>query len=392
MGRPIRVMMDARMLMGRFSGVARFVTRLAEELVQGGGVEIVALCGDEPYEPWANVTNIEVVRTNFKRSMRTVPRRVLWEATKLSSVIAESGVDLFHATWNFGIPQRCPVPSVLTIHDLIPWSGEKEGRTPVSFILAYRHAVKNSAKRAARITTVSEAVRRQILAKLPAHEDKVVTVFNGADPMADEISALRQDPEYFALYVGGHEPRKNVAGVFRAMQAYWSQYDETLELRLTGTPEALSAEAAEVYIALPDDAPVRFLAEPIDDELAQQYASASLLLMLSHEEGFGLPVLEAMAHGCPVVAANQSSLPEVVGDAGLLVNPKHPGGVADTMHWLISDAQRLQEYATRGIRRAAGFSWNLAASRMHDVYKSVLSGENRDLSSERAKPQLSAPD
>ena len=392
MGKPIRVMMDARMLMGRFSGVARYVTRLAEELVQGGGIEIVALCGDESYEPWANASNIEVVRTNFKRPMRAVPRRVLWEATKLSSVIAESGVDLFHATWNFGIPSRCSVPSVLTIHDLIPWSGEKDGHTPVSFIWAYRHAVKSSAKRATRITTVSETVRHQVLAKLSVNDDKVVTVFNGADPMAEEISLFRQNPEHFALYVGGHEPRKNVAGVFRAMQSYWSQYDPTLELRLTGSPEGLSAEAAEVYKALPEDAPVRFLGDPVDDELAQQYASATLLLMLSHEEGFGLPVLEAMAHGCPVVAANLSSLPEVVGDAGLLVNPKHPAGVADTIHWLIGDTQRQEEYAMRGIRRAAGFSWNLAATRMREVYQSVLSGENSDLSSERAEPQLSTPD
>jgi alpha-1,3-rhamnosyl/mannosyltransferase len=207
--------------------------------------------------------------------------------------------------------------------------------------------------------------------------------------MAEEISHLRQNPEYFALYVGGHEARKNVAGVFRAMQAYWSQYDPTFELRLTGSPEGLSGEAAQEYKKLPQDAPVRFLGDPIDDELAQQYASATLLLMLSHEEGFGLPVLEAMAHGCPVVAANQSSLPEVVGDAGLLVNPKHPSGVADSMHWLIGDTQRQEEYATRGIRRAAAFSWNLAATRMREVYKSVLSGGHRKSSSERAEPQLS---
>ena len=392
MGQPIRVMMDARMLMGRFSGVARFVTRLAEELVQGGDIEIVALCGDEVYEPWANAPNIEIVRTNFTRSMRAVPRRVLWEATKLSSVIAKSGVDLFHATWNFGIPPRCPVPSVLTVHDLIPWSGKKAGHTPVSFILAYRHALKVSAKRAARITTVSETVRRQVLAKLPAYDDKVVTVFNGADPMAKEISSLRQHPEHFVLYVGGHEPRKNVAGVFRALQSYWSQYDPTLELRLTGSPEALSEEAAQAFEALPGDAPVLFLSDLTDDELARQYASATLLLMLSHEEGFGLPVLEAMAHGCPVVAANQTSLPEVVADAGLLVNPKYPEGVADSMNWLICDVRRQEEYATRGIRRAAGFSWNLAAIRMLAVYQSVLSGGHGDLSSEQAELQFSAPD
>lgn len=377
MGRTFRVMIDARMLIGRFSGVARFVTRLVEELTKQEGVQVVALCGDKLFKPWAGRSDIEMVRTKFTRRKRSVPRRVLWEATRLPRIIADANVDLFHATWNFGIPSKCPVPSVLTIHDLIPWSGVKERHDPVSFILCYRRAVRSAARRAGLVITVTETVRRQILKHVGVPPEKVMTVFNGVDLASTSVTSEAESDDWFVLYVGGHEARKNVAGVLRSMQVYWQRYDENLEVRLTGDADSLSQEAASVLRELPANAPVTFLGDLSNEELSRQYATAQMLLMLSHDEGFGLPALEAMAHGCPVIASNCSSLPEVVGDAGLLVHPDQPGGVADTMDWLMIDPARQTEYALRGRARAAVFGWDRTASRMRTVYESVLTAAER---------------
>lgn len=377
MVRSLRIMVDARMLIGRFSGVARVVTRLVEELTRDGGIKVAALCGDVGYERWSKRSDIEVIRSSFTRRDRAFPRRLRWEATNLRKLIASADVDLYHATWNFGIPRRCPVPSVLTIHDLIPWSFDKNQGRPLLPTFCFRHAVRSSARRSDRIVTVSDTVRQQVVAKLGMQAASVVTVPNGVDLPDGEVESKRESSVNFALYVGGHEPRKNVAGVLRAMRSYWRRFDPALELRLTGHARSLAPDAAAVLSDMPADAPIRFLGDVSDAELAYQYSTARLLLLLSHEEGFGLPVLEAMAHGCPVVAANRTSLPEVVGDAGFLVDAADADGVAATMRRLVSEEVRFAEFASRGRARAKEFGWNLVADRMRAVYESALATAGR---------------
>jgi glycosyltransferase involved in cell wall biosynthesis len=175
----------------------------------------------------------------------------------------------------------------------------------------------------------------------------------------------------YALYVGGHEPRKNVAGLFRAMRRYWERFDKALELRLTGDRTSLCPEAAEVYERLADKSRVRFLRNVDDAELARHYADAQVLLMLSRDEGFGLPALEAMAHGCPVVAASSASLPEVVGDAGLLVDPDDADAVCDAVRLLVTSSAARGEFLERGRLRARAFGWDKTARRMREIYERV---------------------
>jgi glycosyltransferase involved in cell wall biosynthesis len=219
-----------------------------------------------------------------------------------------------------------------------------------------------------------------VVAKLGVHAASVVTVPNGVDFPDAEVTRKSASAVDFALYVGGHEPRKNVAGVLRAVRSYWRRYDRTLELRLTGHARSLSPDAAAVLSDIPTDAPIRFLGDVSDAELAHHYSTARLLLLLSHEEGFGLPVLEAMAYGCPVVAANRTSLPEVVGDAGLLVDAGDADGVADTMRRLLAEDAPSAEFASRGRARARDFGWDLAADRMRAVYESALATDGPGIS------------
>ncbi len=370
--RPLRILVDARMLIGRFSGISRYVTRLIDELALQEGIEVVALCGRGGPNPWAQRDDVETIVSSFGRADRVVSRRVEWEGLYLRQVIRDSGVDLFHATWNTGIPMWCPVPSVLTIHDLIPWR-EPEGHFATRWQrVCYRYAQKASARRARRIITVSNHVRGQVIRELGVSESKVQTTYNGVDPMGDETRRLAPIPHRYVLYVGGHEPRKNLAGLFDAMQAYWNEYDERLLLHLTGDSSTLDDAARRAFTRMSSRNRVVFLGNITDQELARQYTSAAALVTLSLDEGFGLPVLEAMAHGCPVVAANRAALPEVVGSAGILVNLASPRDIVAGIRRAVVPSDDRSDLVTRGYTRAEQFSWRRTAESLRAAYESVL--------------------
>lgn len=368
--RPLRVLIDARMLVGRFSGVARVVTQLVDHLARDPNLRVIALCGNAPYTPWSGRKDIEVVGTSFSREDRSADRRLHWERSHLARFIRRSRADVYHATWNSGVPRGCPVPAVLTIHDLIPWTQRGGGWNGRWRAWCYRRAVRSSSRRATLLTVVSEFVRQQVLETLRLPPEKVSAIPNGVNITAPMV---RPSPSHspFVLYVGGHEPRKNVAGVFETMRRYWERHGFGVALRLAGTIESMNGAAAAALNKLPAQAPVEFLGQPTDAELAREYASATALLMLSYAEGFGLPVLEAMAHGCPVIAANRASLPEVVGDAGILVDPDAPDSIVAALEQLIENEARRTELIHRGLTRARQLSWSVTAEQYARLYVQV---------------------
>lgn len=378
--RRLRVLIDARMLLGRFSGVSRVVTRLVDELTKSDDIRITAMCGATPYAPWLDRSDIDMLVTDFTRADRTVGRRLLWEEMTLPKVIRSARVDLFHATWNSGIPFRCPVPAVLTIHDLIPWESPKDHFATFASRTLYRYGVRSSARRAAVVTTVSDYTRSRVLDRLGVPPNRVITVPNGVDLPPERFdqgegvkqTGQRTETKPYVLYIGGHERRKNVAAVFNAMRCYWKRFDPMLELRLTGQASSLDPEARVAFLAVPENAPVRFLGAPSDDELAGAYQGATALFLLSRQEGFGLPVLEAMAHGCPVIAARRTSLPEVVGEGGILVNPDQPSEIAEQLHGLVTSPSHRGALIAAGRRHAARFAWSLCAQRMRRAYDMAM--------------------
>ncbi len=383
----MRVLIDGRMLLGRFSGVARFVTRMVEQLVAKGHHRIGILCGDEPYKPWIGRNGIEMFVTDFRRKDRTALRRMIWESRRLPQWIGRIAPDVFHATWNSGIPASGRCPSVLTLHDLIPWEAPVRSMRDRLDRWAYRRSVAISARRATLITTVSSFSREQVLQKLNIPGDCVSVVHNGADTsLAEQTSSMEHVGSSqtevgqvvsnttlpYALYVGGFEPRKNVVGVLRAMSRYWERFGYSLELRLTGMPERLDRAAAEALGRMDQLAPIQFLGDPDDAALARQYRRATVTLLLSYDEGFGLPALEAMACGCPVIAANRAALPEVVGDAGTLVEPNDADAAACAIHSMVAESEDRDERIRRGLIRAGHFTWERTAAQFNEVYRRAI--------------------
>jgi glycosyltransferase involved in cell wall biosynthesis len=368
----LRILIDARMLLGRFSGVARVVTRLVENLVSLPDIQVVVLCGDEPYVPWVGRHDIEMVVSDFSRRDRAPVRRSIWEATRLPKWIAESQADVFHAIWNTGIPFRCPVPTVLTVHDVIPWDEPCRGLSARLAQTGYRYSLRASVARARRVTAVSGFTAVEVARRVRIDPASVRVIYNGVDdpkPIAESGSTGERP---YILYVGGHEPRKNLEAIFGALASYWSDYDPAIELHLTGSADQLGSVARSAYDKLESKDRVRFLGSPSDADLAREYCGARALLLLSRAEGFGLPILEAMSYGCPVIAAQGGCLSEIVGEAGILVDPHDENCIARCIHENISSPEKTEALANKGRRRAAGFSWRRAADSYLREYQFAL--------------------
>jgi glycosyltransferase involved in cell wall biosynthesis len=259
----------------------------------------------------------------------------------------------------FNPPPLCPARLVFTIHDLIHL--EMPGAAGEAKRLYYALVVKHACRRAHRVLTVSEYSRARIVAWSGLPGERVVNVGNGVGAPFDPDGPRRQPGFPYILYVGNARSHKNLD---RLLPAFRELDRRDLRLLLAGahTP-ALADEAARLGIG---DRTV-FLGTPADDELAALYRGATLLAMPSLMEGFGLPALEAMACGTPVVAACSTALPEVVGEAGVYVDPSDWRDIARGMARLLDDRDLRCRMRCLGLERARHFSWDAVAARVRAV-------------------------
>jgi glycosyltransferase involved in cell wall biosynthesis len=238
----------------------------------------------------------------------------------------------------FNPPLLCPARFVFTIHDLIHIE-TPEVSTPAKR-LYYRTIVKPACRRAFRVLTVSDYSRSRILAWSGLPAERVVNVGNGVGHPFRPDGPRYQPGFPYILYVGNSRPHKNLARLF---QAFRGLARPDVKLVLAGTP---GREIAG------------------DEELAAMYRGASFLVLPSLVEGFGLPALEAMACGTPVVVSRTPALAETTGGAGLLFDPLDPGDMARTMASALDDSDLRARMSAAGLERARCFSWDQVAARI----------------------------
>jgi glycosyltransferase involved in cell wall biosynthesis len=286
------------------------------------------------------------------------------------------GGRLFHATEHLLLPLRS-VPTVLTVHDLI-FRHLPEHHKPLNrWYLNW--SLPLYCRRATHVITISECTRRDLIAAYDVAPEKVSVIHEAADPRfapqaPDRVAAVRRRyglPERYLLFVGTIEPRKNLTRLLRAFEAVhreglsdalvvvgkqgWLYGDFFAELEASPVREA---------VVLPGYVP--------DGDLPAIYAGAQALVWPSLYEGFGLPVLEAMACGTPVACSGTSSLPEVGGEAALYFDPASQGAITDAVRRLLGDADLRAELVGRGFERAARFSWDRVAAETEAVYEAVI--------------------
>jgi glycosyltransferase involved in cell wall biosynthesis len=311
---------------------------------------------------------------------RSRQARLLWEQARLPGRLAALGVDVLHST-HHTLPLR-PIRSsrVVTIHDLTFFRIPE--RYPAARLLYMQTTTRASAKVADAIVVPSQTVRADVVDRLGVDHRRVHVVYEAASDLYAPVQrdhALATAARYgieqpYILSVGSLEPGKNRARLIRAMR----------ELRDSGVDAVLAIVGQKAWhydqdfrliedLGMTDR--IRYLGYVNDVDLPSLYSAAHAFAFPSLYEGFGLPVLEAMACGAPVLTSNVSATAEVAGDAAMLVDPTSQEEIRQGLRTLLTDAHLRAELGQRGIDRAGAFSWSRAADETHDVYERVLSAE-----------------
>ena len=331
--------------------------------------------------------SIQTFSSGLKRFMgkpKTVRTRlgtlyhdIFWNQVLLPLSVARSDVDLLHLPANIG-PVVCPCPTTVTIHDVSLF------RYPEYFTPWHRKTsqflVPRNAHHAKIIITNSEYSKSEIVNVLGVSPDKVKVTYLGAsetfkpaEPIVIEQTRRKFGLDQFIVVVCTLEPRKNVQ---RLVQAY-----SLLKARgITHTLVHIGAKGwyyddvlAEVErLGITDS--VRFLGYVSLEDLNALYSAASVAVYPSLYEGFGLPVLEAMQCGCPVITSNAASLPEVVGDQGIMVDPYDVDTLADTIYAVLTNDDQAAAMRQNGFERAKQFSWKACAQQTIQAYQKALKG------------------
>ncbi len=306
--------------------------------------------------------------------------RILWEQTVLPVEAARDRLDVLHCPVLIR-PLGSPVPTVITAHDLIFLRYPE--RYPAAKRLYLTLLSTWSLRHTRHIIAVSEATRRDIVARLGVPAGRVRVVPNGVDPARfapqppEAVAAFRAAhdlPARMILYVGTLEPRKNIPALLRAYAAARPGLGDDAGLVIAGGKGWFYDEIFQAARALGLDsgpAAVRFPGYVPDADLPLWYNSATVFVYPSLYEGFGLPALEAMACGTPVIASDRSAIPEVVGDAGLLVDPTDAGALSAALQAVLGDPDRAARLAAAGPRRARGYTWAATAAATMAVYRAA---------------------
>jgi glycosyltransferase involved in cell wall biosynthesis len=314
----------------------------------------------------------ELTAPNFREvgcPLRAVhrPARIVWEQTVIPVQAKLASLDVLHSP-GYTAPLVLGCPSLVTIHDL-NYHFFPEDWSPAA-LRANRVLIPLVARRATRILTVSHSSARAICQVLNVPTSKVDTVHLGIDGnlvasgAEDETKVRRKHgiEGRFILCVTASHPHKNLDGLLRAYDHLTRRWPEAPPLAVVGIKGRHQAKLEET-LARRQGAGRVILTGWVDaKELAALYRAATLFVFPSKYEGFGFPVLEAMSAGTPVVSSNSTSLPELVGDAGLLVDPDNHVAMAEAMHQLIDDERLRRELIERGTRRARRFTWDAAAA------------------------------
>lgn len=367
----MRIGIDARLTHYRQAGISRYTLQLIEALARCDAQdEFVILQSFKSREPILN-------GPNFVTRRLLTPSHHRLEQFALPIELSTMGLDVLHSP-DFIPPFRRNCRSVITIHDLVfilyPQFLDKDAAR-------YYGQIDQAVRRTDAIIAVSEATKKDIIRLVGVPERKVTVIYEAASPVFRPIKtpelvqrvrdrfSIHSD---FILFVSTIEPRKNVPTLLKAFRQFLDNYRLDTKLVLAGAKGWLYDEVFRLVAELKLEEEVSFLGRVSTEELVWLYNAAQVLVAPSIYEGFGLTPLEAMACGTPVIVSNVSALPEVVADAGLLIDPYDLDELSVAMWRMLSDSDLRASLIEKGLKRASYFSWDKAAQQTLDLYHSLM--------------------
>jgi glycosyltransferase involved in cell wall biosynthesis len=364
----VRILLDYRPALRQRTGVGQYVHELAAamrpKLRQGESLVLFSSSWKDRLPP-GTVPGAEVVDAR-------VPVRVLnlaWHRLEWPAVERLAGpVDVAHSTHPLLLPARSGAVKVVTVYDLDFL--DHPGRTRAEIRRDYPALAGNHARRADLVVVISEHTAQQVQTRLGVAAARIVLCRPGAPPASDGTRGDEQGP---ILFVGTIEPRKNLPTLFAAYEQLTARRSDVPPLVLAGA----AVEQSEAILAAVRASPaiagrVDYRGYVSDAERQALYASASMLVLPSFQEGFGLTAVEAMQAGVPVIVSTGGALPEVVGTAGITVDPADAAGFADAIERLLDDPAERRRRRDAGREQARRFSWTASAATLLDAYRDAF--------------------
>jgi glycosyltransferase involved in cell wall biosynthesis len=346
--------------------------------------------------PPAKVQEIGPLPPNFQTVPLLTPERSTRGYREFRGALKGLDCDLVHIPNLFSVPRMLPCPYVMTVHDMLEHMARARQQTGF-WGTWHLQMTKRVLRGAARIFAVSNFTRDEIERLFDIPSDRIEVVYNAIDERflrghasaadREQIAQRYQVTYPFLLYAGRVSPHKNVVRMIEAFSALKAELEKDeaypdLKLIIIGDDLSGNPDLRRTVVRGGVQNDVRFLGFIPIEVLRTFYDEAKIFVFPSLYEGFGLPPLEAMAHGTPVVTSNVSSLPEVVGNAAVLVNPENVFEIMRALHRVLTDQALRDRMKERGYKQAAKFSWEISVRRVLEVYRQVAeagrrSGEKR---------------
>jgi glycosyltransferase involved in cell wall biosynthesis len=373
----MRVAIDIRKL--HDYGIGTYVRNLVGQLAKRDGRDqYVLICGRD------DAAYVRGLGGRFEALVEGAGNYSIAEQFSIPVALKRARVDLFHAP-HYVVSPFTSCATVVTIHDCIHLRFPQYLPNRAAHLYA-KGMMRMAARRARRILTVSHASKDDILRYLKVPAAKVEVIYNALDerlatpPPEAEITRVRERYQLrssFVLYAGNIKPHKNVDRLIEAFAILRKGRRDDLKLLIIGDEISKYPNLRRLVHRYQLHQHVRFFGFVPDETLAVLYRLAAVFVFPSLFEGFGLPPLEAMASGTPVVTSNVSSLPEVVGDAALLIDPMNAGAIADAMRRVLDDPALRADLIRRGCQRVKAFSWERSVARVCEVYGEVTQAAHR---------------
>ncbi|HQR86831.1 MAG: hypothetical protein B7Y59_11200 [Burkholderiales bacterium 35-55-47] len=379
----MKVLVNASPLMTPRTGIGQYIHNLFSAMERVGGADLRMSYGSRIVRGYSNAPEPGVVDSPFLRklALKVLPRpraaKRLVEGLMFRYQTRHALRDAIYHEPNY-LPIKFEGPLVLTVCDMSCFDHPETH--PKERVRLFHEGLPPALERADHVLVISQDSKRALQRWFGVPDERITVTYLAAAPSfrplgRDELLGplvnLGLSPKGYVLTVGTLEPRKNLSTLFAAFAGLPKQLRQRFPLVVVGMMGWKYDELLGNARALVDEGELRFLGYLDDVQMPAVYAGAAAFCYPSRYEGFGLPALEAMASGVPVLTSNATSLPEVVGAAGLMVDPDDVGGMRDSLASMLEDAELSARLVGLGLERAASFSWERCAEETLGVYRKV---------------------